>query len=78
MKNLVYGIMVSAFLVGSAFAQQQKTFNFQNLSPDEANMILNQLGKMPWADVNPLLQKLIVQIRDQQQPPAAAQEAPKE
>lgn len=68
MKKIV---LIALLLTTPAMAQQQpvgKTFEFKNLTVDEANMMLNQLGKLPWADVNPLMQKLIAQINAQNQP----------
>lgn len=77
MKSCAFAILLIAIST-PAFAQQQAappaaTYTF-TMTADEANLMFNQLGKLDWSAVNPLIQKLIAQLQEQQkaaQPPAA-------
>lgn len=75
-------VLISAFvlaLASPAFAQPV-AYTF-TVSPDEANVMLNKVGELPWKDVNPLMQKLVAQLNAQNHPPAppaaASSEQPK-
>lgn len=65
MKKIILAALV---LSSTAYAQQQKTYDLKGLTVEETNTTMNQLGKLPWSEVNPLMQKLIPQINAQSQP----------
>lgn len=53
------------------------------VTPEEANVVLNQLGEMKWKEINPLIQKLIAQLQSQNRPavpppPEKSPDPPKE
>lgn len=58
-----------------AFAQQQPvpktyTFTMKDLTLDQANMVLNKLGELPWKDANGILPNLIAQANEQSRLPS--------
>lgn len=67
-----------AYLVAIAFAGTATPVFAQQapvtltMTTDEASQLLNALGEKPWKNVNPLMQKLIVQLNFQLKPPLAA------
>lgn len=63
-------LAVAAVLLAStsALAQQPPSYSF-TMTPDEANLMFEQLGKRDWVTINPLIQKLITQLQAQTKPP---------
>ena len=66
--RLAYAAVFLTF-ASAAVAQTQPPHTF-TVTTEEANLILNKLAEMPWKDSNPLLQKLIKQLDDQNKTPA--------
>lgn len=66
MKRTLLACLI-ALASSSAFAEQQRAYPL-NVTTDEANIILNKLGEMPWKDANPLMSKLIGQLNEQNKP----------
>jgi hypothetical protein len=64
----VYALIALAF-ISSAQAQETPKNHTLSVTTEEANVILNKLAEMPWKDANPLLQKLISQLNEQNKPP---------
>ena len=60
--------LISLAFVTSAFAQTPPQNHTLTVTTEEANVILNKLADMPWKDANPLLQKLISQLNEQNKP----------
>lgn len=73
-------ILCTAAVLAStvAFAQQGPSSYVLTVSPDEANTVLVQLGKMDWAAVNPLMQKIIAQLKAQNAVSAPTEAPPKD
>lgn len=64
MKRYVFVLFL---FISPAFAQDQKSLNLSVTVP-EAQALLTALSQGPWRDVNPLMQKLIVQVNSQMIP----------
>lgn len=60
-----------------AQGQQPSEFTIK-IAPAELDLIGKGLGKLPFEDVAPLIQKLRQQVMDQQKPPVALDKAPEQ
>lgn len=66
----------TCIVIGLCFASfpalaQQRGYTF-SVTTDEANVILDTVGGLPWKNVNPLMQKLIGQANEQSKPAIGA------
>src|SRR5204862_6951245 len=66
LRNAMRLILCAILALASvpAFAQQASPPSYTfSMTPDEANTMFGQLGKLDWVAVNPLMQKLIAQLQ---------------
>ncbi len=78
MKNIVFIVSVLSLAATPAYAQQApapQEFNLK-ITSDDVNTIGKALGKLPFDDVAPLIQKLRQQIVEQSQAQAKPAEVP--
>lgn len=78
MSRCVFALLAFLVVSSTALAQQAPPTSYTLVvTPNEADMIFVQLGKLDWVTVNPLMQKLISQIQAQNRA-AVAPAPPKE
>lgn len=63
----ILAALAATLTAAQAQTTTQRTYTL-TVTGDEAGLILTELGKMPWKDVNPLMIKLIGQVNSQSQP----------
>ncbi len=74
MMRLAFPIVLLAMTAAhAADAPAQFNFTLPPLTVEQANMVLNKLGELPWKDSNMILQSLIAQADKQSKAMAAPQ-----
>ncbi len=74
MMRLVVPVLLLAMTAANAAdAPAQFNFTLPPLTVEQANMVLNKLGELPWKDSNAILQSLIAQADKQSKAMAAPQ-----
>lgn len=68
-------IIAIALVLFALPARAQQTVKL-DVTVAEATTLINALGEKPWKDVNPLMQKLIVELNDQMKPKPEPKEPP--
>lgn len=74
--NIRLAAVAAVLLVSPAIAQQAPPRMVDlKMTVDQANIVVNAVGKLPWLESNELMQGLIAQLNAQLKPPAEAPKA---
>jgi hypothetical protein len=71
-------ILLAAAIVGSFAGAARADGKLVQLmvTQEDAQLLLNTLAEKPWKEVNSLIQRLVIQVQEQNRPPAPPATAP--